>query len=157
MKDHRDTGSLANLLALWGFVDDSTFLTKAGAVGVAFRLHGVDDDCLDHEQRRAVTVRFEQALRQLDESCRVYQYFFKDLAQPVELSPASQPVVREALRRRESYLEGKTGNLFAIESFLVVIVRRRSSRLRAESDRIVVIAGYFGRPTAIGDRHRGRH
>ena len=121
VKDHRDTGSLANLLALWGFVDDHTFLTKAGAVGVAFRLHGVDDDCLDHEQRRTISLRFEQALRQLDETCRVYQYFFKDLAQPVTLPATSNPVVGDALRRREAYLATKSSNLFEIQSFVVVV------------------------------------
>jgi len=40
LRDYRDAGSVNNLLALWGFVDDSTFLTKAGHVGVVYRLGG---------------------------------------------------------------------------------------------------------------------
>ena len=43
-----------SLLALWGFVDETTFLTKAGHVGVVYRLQGVDYECLDHPQRRAI-------------------------------------------------------------------------------------------------------
>src|SRR5471030_2042374 len=34
LKDFRETGALNSLIALWGFVDETTFLTKAGAVGV---------------------------------------------------------------------------------------------------------------------------
>lgn len=73
LRDHRDAGSLNSLLAPWAFVDDGTFLTKAGHLGVVYRLAGVDYECLDQAQRRDVVHRFEAALRQLDESCRVYQ------------------------------------------------------------------------------------
>ena len=30
LRDYHDAGSVNSLLALWGFVDDTTFLTKAG-------------------------------------------------------------------------------------------------------------------------------
>ena len=33
LRDYDDAGSLNSLIALWGFVDDYTFLTKAGHVG----------------------------------------------------------------------------------------------------------------------------
>ena len=82
LKDYRDTGSLASALALWGFVDEHTFLTKAGAVGVVYRIAGADVECLDHPERQAVARRFEQALRQLDETCRLYEYLIKRPAAP---------------------------------------------------------------------------
>ena len=74
LRDYENAGSLNSLIALWGFVDDSTFLTKAGHLGVVYRLAGVDFECLDQAQRRDVVHRYEAALRGLDESCRVYQY-----------------------------------------------------------------------------------
>ena len=37
LRDYQDAGSVNSLLALWGFVDDDTFLTKAGDVGVVCR------------------------------------------------------------------------------------------------------------------------
>jgi hypothetical protein len=46
-KDYRDIGSLNALIALWGFIDDHTFLAKTGALGVAYQVTGVDDECLD--------------------------------------------------------------------------------------------------------------
>ena len=66
LKDYAETGSLSSLLPFWGFVDDHTFLTKGGAVGVVYRLRGADVECLDHLERGVVARRFEQALRQLD-------------------------------------------------------------------------------------------
>jgi hypothetical protein len=42
LKDHRAAGTVSGLLALWGFVDDHAFLTKAGALGVVYRLEGAD-------------------------------------------------------------------------------------------------------------------
>ena len=42
LKDYREAGGLNALIALWGFVDDAAFLTKSGAVGLVFRMTGVD-------------------------------------------------------------------------------------------------------------------
>lgn len=128
LRDHRDTGSLASLLSLWGFVDERTFLTKAGAVGVVFRLRPVDDDCLDHAERRAVTLRFEQALRQLDESFRVYQYLFKRPAPALPTSSHVHPLVDEALRLRAGYFASKADALFEIDSYVVVLYEGWTAR-----------------------------
>ena len=82
LRDYRDAGSVNGLLALWGFVDDTTFLTKAGHVGVVYRVRGVDYEGLSHPQRQALAHRFEAALRLLDEHCRVYQYLLKRTVGP---------------------------------------------------------------------------
>jgi hypothetical protein len=63
LHDYQDAGSVNSLIALWGFVDDQTFLTKAGHVGVVFQLKGVDYECLDLDNRRDIVHRFEAALR----------------------------------------------------------------------------------------------
>ena len=38
LRDYREAGSVNSLLALCGFVDDTMFLTKAGHVGVVYRV-----------------------------------------------------------------------------------------------------------------------
>ena len=58
---------MSDLIPLYGFVDDGVFLTKGGALGVVLRLDGVDYECLEPQQREAVTTRFEVALRVWDE------------------------------------------------------------------------------------------
>src|SRR6266550_953816 len=62
LRDYREAGSVNGLLALWGFVDDTTFLTKAGHVGVVYRVRGVDYEGLSHGQRQTLAHRFEAAL-----------------------------------------------------------------------------------------------
>src|SRR6202521_1034140 len=121
LKDFRETGALNSLIAGWGFVDDTTFLTKAGAVGVLYRLEGVDFECLDHPQRQAIARQFEQALRQLDESFRVYQYVIKRPAGAIVATGHPQPVVNEALQRRAAYLTSKADSLFELDLFLVIV------------------------------------
>ena len=51
-RDYREAGALNEQIALWGFVDDSTFVTKAGDVGVVFEMKGPDPTALTHEQRQ---------------------------------------------------------------------------------------------------------
>ena len=81
-RDYDAAGSVNALLALWAFVDDSTFVTKAGDVGLVYRLYGQDYEGLDHAQRRHVVHQFEAALRLLDERSRVYQYLLQTAGSP---------------------------------------------------------------------------
>ena len=92
LRDYRDAGSVNGLLALWGFVDDTTFLTKAGHVGVVFRVRGVDYEGVAHPQRQALAHRFEAALRLLDDRCRVYQYLLKRTVAPFVAAACPQPI-----------------------------------------------------------------
>ena len=124
LRDYRDAGAVNELLAVWGFVDEGTFLTKAGHVGLAYRLRGVDMDGLTHAQRRAVTHRMEAGLRLLDESVRVYQYLIKRRTEPFVAPPCSEPVARQALARRAAYLNGRRAELHEYSQFLVLVYVR---------------------------------
>lgn len=136
LRDYKDAGSVNSLLALWGFVDDTTFLTKAGHLGVVYRLAGVDFECLTQPQRRDVVHQFEAALRLLDDSCRVYQYLCKRRLDPIETAPCRHPIVAEAIERRADYLNGRRDELFELELYLVLVYEglqlrgRTSTRLR---------------------------
>jgi type IV secretion system protein VirB4 len=80
-------GSANELMAPWGFVDDSTFITKTGGVGLVYRVAGLDYEGLTLEQRAYYTHRYEAALRLLDERFRVYQYLLKRQADDVHGRP----------------------------------------------------------------------
>ena len=121
LKDYREAGSVNALIALWGFVDDATFITKSGALGLVYRVRGVDYECLDHPERAAIAHRFEQALKQLDETFRVYQYLIKRASRPLTSAAHSQPIVNEALQRRSAYLVSKADTLFELDLYLVVL------------------------------------
>lgn len=135
LRDYRDAGSVNGLLALWGFVDDTTFLTKAGHVGVVYRVRGVDYEGLSHPQRQALAHRFEAALRLLDEHCRVYQYLLKRTVGPFFAAPCQTPIASEAIQRRAAYLNGRREDLYDLSLYLVLLyeaphVVRRSTELQ---------------------------
>ena len=67
LKDYREAGTLSGMIALWGFVSDTVFLTKAGAVGVAYRLTPPDTECMDPADRSASAARLTQVLKRLSE------------------------------------------------------------------------------------------
>jgi type IV secretion system protein VirB4 len=120
-RDFEAAGSVNRLLAVWGFVDDQTFLTKAGHVGLVYHLAGADAECLDQAQRRDVVHRFEAALRLLDESCRVYQYVCKRRIEPIVAAPCDQPIAHDAIQRRATYLNTRLTELYEIDLFLVLV------------------------------------
>jgi type IV secretion system protein VirB4 len=134
LRDYHDAGSVNGLLSLWGFVDESTFLTKAGHVGLVFRLRGVDYEGLSHPQRQALVHRFEAGLRLLDERCRVYQYLLKRTVAPFAAETCPQPIANEAIQRRVRYLNGRRQELYDLSLYLVLVyeaphVLRRSTSL----------------------------
>jgi type IV secretion system protein VirB4 len=130
LKDYREAGAVNGLIDLWGFVDETTFLTKAGAVGQVYRLHGVNAECLDPVERRQIVHRFARALRPLDESLRIPQYVIKRPAAPIAYASHLHPVVDGALQRRAAYFAAKADALFDLDLYLVVLSERWASRRR---------------------------
>jgi type IV secretion/conjugal transfer VirB4 family ATPase len=125
LRDYEDAGSVNGLIGIWGFVDDVTFLTKAGHVGVVYRLKGIDYEGLSHAQRRTLVHRFEAALRLLDEHCRVYQYLLKRTIDPVVSSICPSPVANEAIQRRATYLNSRRNDLYSAALYLVLLYEPR--------------------------------
>ena len=105
LRDYKDAGSVNSLISLWGFIDDAAFLTKAGHVGIAYRLRGIDYEGLTHAQSAAIVHRLEAALRLLDEHWHVYQYVVKRTIPPVTAATCSQPVANDAIQERVAYLK----------------------------------------------------
>src|SRR5688572_7398418 len=135
LRDYREAGSVNGLLALWGFVDDTTFLTKSGHVGIVYQIRGVDYEGLSHSQRQAIAHRFEAALRLLDEHCRVYEYLLKRTVEPFVSAPCEQPIAHEAIQRRATHLNARRHELYDLSLYLVLLyeaphVVRRSTELR---------------------------
>lgn len=121
LREYRAAGSLNALLAPSGFVDDTTFVTKGGHVGVVYRLRGIDYEGLDHAQRGEVAHRFASALRLLDDAHRVYVYALKKRIEPLTMPPCTHPLAREAIERRIAYLNSRRTALYEIDLFLVLL------------------------------------
>ena len=151
-RDYREAGALNELIAIWGFVDDATFLTKAGDVGLVFELKGPDPTALTYDERQRITHQFESALRQLNERVRVYQYFVKERVQAFAAPSAARAVAAESFQRRASYLNDRRSQLFTVRQFMVLVLEhdRLSTIQRSFSD-------FFRRPIqAIRERLSSR-
>src|SRR5688572_9003001 len=133
VRDHKDSGSVNNLVAIWGFVDDHTFITKAGHLGLVYRVSGVDYECLDQSQRRDIVHRFEASLRLLDESCRVYQYLCKRRIDPIPSAKCSPPVVDEAIRRHVEHVNARGDELYEVALYLVLVYEGFRARSRTST------------------------
>lgn len=125
-RDYREASAVNELISLWGFVDDSTFLTKAGDVGVVFEMKGPDATALTHDDRQRVAHQFESALRLLSEQVCVYQYFIKEQVQPFLPAVARRAVASESFQRRAAFLNDRCSRLFRIRQYLVVLLERDS-------------------------------
>ena len=121
LRDYTEAGAVNAQIALWGFVDEHTFLTKAGHVGLVYRLRGRDAEGLTHDQRRAFCHQMEAALRLLDDRCRLYQYVLKTEARSFDAPTCSRAVAQEALARRADFLNARRAGLFTIDHYLVLI------------------------------------
>lgn len=121
LRDYADAGAINAQIALWGFVDEQTFLTKAGHVGLVYRLRGPDVEGYTHEQRRSIVHQMESALRLLDTRCRLYQYVLKQRVAPFVAEPCERPIAREACVRRADFLNAHRDRLFTLDHFLVLM------------------------------------
>lgn len=120
-RDYQESGAINSLIALWGFLDDSTFVTKTGSVGVVFQMKGPDAEALTHEQRQRVTHQFEAGLRLVDEKTRVYQYLLKRHVGVFAVTDCSRAVAQETFQRRADYLNGRREQLFQVDQYLVLL------------------------------------
>jgi type IV secretion system protein TrbE len=133
VKDYQDAGSVSGLIALWGFVRDAVFLTKAGAVGVAYRLSPPDSECLDTTSRVAMTARVAQVLRHLGDEYRLYIYLLKRPVQPPAPAPHPSAVLRAAFNERAEFISSASHGFYACEHYLVLLHEGLSRRQPAMS------------------------
>src|SRR6267142_4166816 len=121
-KNYEETGSLNELVSLYGFIDDHVFLTKTGALGVVLEVRGVDYECLDGSGLDHLTKRLESALKLFDENYRVYQYLFKKNNEIIPYRLYANPVVNAAIQNRIVHLQSRADNLFSLSICFVVLL-----------------------------------
>ena len=121
LKDYREAGTLSGMIALWGFVSDTVFLTKAGAVGVAYRLTPPDTECMDPADRSASAARLTQVLKRLSERVHLYMYLLKRPVSPPPPRPHANPLVNAALKERAAFIAGAGGRFYACEHYMVLL------------------------------------
>jgi type IV secretory pathway VirB4 component len=77
IKPWSEAGSLNSNINLYGFWDETTFLTKSGDLGMVLKVCGVDFESLDQAGQEFAVKRLEAALKSFGPGFHIYQYLFK--------------------------------------------------------------------------------
>ncbi len=118
----QDAGACADKIALLRFIDDITFETKLGDLGMILSLSGIDPDCRTDEVLNAFTRRYESAMRLFDDRFRVYSYIVKRSgATPPYREHYPTYAATAAVQRRVKALEARSASIYEIKLYLAVL------------------------------------
>ena len=124
----REAAALSDHINLYGFWNQTVFLTKSGDVGMVLRLSGVDYESLDHAEQEYAIKRLESALKAFGPGFHVYQYLFKQNRPEIPFAHSKDPVVEAAIDQRRQFFESKRDRLFQIEIFYCIVLEGAQSK-----------------------------
>src|ERR1700745_3264416 len=149
--EYRAAGALHTLIQVCSFLDEHTFLTKSGDLGVVFRIEGIDYEGRDKAELDAFARRFERALRGLSEDFRLYQYLLKRADPHIPFRRYGDgEVVDRAIQGRIQFLRSKADSLYSLELYFVLLYQgvqpalRESWRQRLAQPRTTLTAWFSG-------------
>jgi type IV secretion/conjugal transfer VirB4 family ATPase len=128
IKPWKESAALCDHINLYGFWNDTTFLTKSGDLGVVLAVTGVDYESLDRGDQEYAVKRLEAALKCFGPGFHVYQYLFKTNRPEVPFARYEDPVVQTAVDQRQRFFEEKADRLFQIEIFYCVLLEGSRSK-----------------------------
>src|SRR5215831_14279780 len=128
IKPWKESAALNAHINLYGFWNDTTFLTKSGDVGMVLRNTGVDYESLDRSEQEYAVKRLEAALKTFGPGFHVYQYLFKSNRPDIPFATYDDPVVQAAIDQRRKFFEAKRDQLYQIEIFYCVLLEGHRSK-----------------------------
>jgi type IV secretion system protein TrbE len=128
IKPWKESDALAAHVNLYGFWNDSVFLTKSGDLGMVLSVAGVDYESLDYDAQDRSVKRLESALKNFEPGFRVYQYLFKTNRPEIPFSEYKHPVVQTGQDRRKQLFEEKADRLFEVEIYYSILIEGSRSK-----------------------------
>ena len=93
IKPWKDSACLNDHINLYGFWNETAFLTKSGYVGMVLSVPGVDYESLDRSEQEYAVKRLEAALKAFGPGFHVYQYLFKSNRPDIPFARYDDPIV----------------------------------------------------------------
>jgi type IV secretion system protein VirB4 len=128
IKPWSDAAAFCDHINLYGFWNETTFLTKSGDLGVVLRVTGVDYESLDHGDQEYTVKRLEAALKNFDAGFHVYQYLFKTNRPDIPFARYDEPIVQTMQDRRQQHFREKADRLFEIEIYYSILLEGSQSK-----------------------------
>ncbi|HTV55039.1 MAG TPA: hypothetical protein VMI06_08985, partial [Terriglobia bacterium] len=128
VKPWKDAAAFGDHINLYGFWNETAFLTKSGDLGMVLRVRGVDYESLDYGEQEYAVKRLEAALKNFGPGFHVYQYLFKTNNPEILFADYGNPIVQTGQDRRQQLFREKADRLFEIEIYYCVIVEGARSK-----------------------------
>ncbi len=128
IKPWKDADSLNSHINLYGFWNETAFLTKSGDLGMVLSIPGVDYESLDHASQEYAVKRIEAALKSFGPGFHVYQYLFKSNRPEIPFASYDDPVVQAAIDQRRQFFESRRDRLYQIEIFYCIVLEGARSK-----------------------------
>ena len=128
IKPWKDSAALNDHINLYGFWNETTFLTKSGDVGMVLNVPGVDYESLDRSEQEYAVKRLESALKAFGPGFQVYQYLFKSNCPAIPFAEYDDPVVAAAIDQRRKFFEAKRERLYQVEIFYCIMLEGSRSK-----------------------------
>jgi type IV secretory pathway VirB4 component len=125
IKPWKESACLNDHINLYGFWNETTFLTKSGDLGMVLSVPGVDYESLDRSEQEYAVKRLEAALKAFGPGFHVYQYLFKSNRPDIPFAKYDDPIVAAAIEQRRKFFEAKRDHLYQVEIFYCIRARRR--------------------------------
>ena len=113
---------------LYGFWNETAFLTKSGDLGMILSVPGVDYESLDRSEQEYAVKRLEAALKAFGPGFHVYQYLFKSNRPDIPFATYDDPIVQAAIDQRRKFFEAKRDHLYQVEIFYCILLEGARSK-----------------------------
>ena len=128
IKPWKESASLNDHINLYGFWNETAFLTKSGDVGMVLSAPGVDYESLDQAEQEYAVKRLEAALKAFGPGYHVYQYLFKSNRPEIPFANYADPIVEAAIDQRRQFFERKRDHLYQVEIFYAIVLEGPRSK-----------------------------
>jgi type IV secretion system protein VirB4 len=128
IKPWKDSACLNDHINLYGFWNETAFLTKSGDVGMILSVPGVDYESLDRSEQEYTVKRLESALKTFGPGFHVYQYLFKSNRPDIPFARYDDPIVEAAIEQRRKFFEAKRDHLYRVEIFYCILLEGARSK-----------------------------
>jgi type IV secretion/conjugal transfer VirB4 family ATPase len=124
----KEADALSAHINLYGFWNETAFLTKSGDLGMVLSVAGVDYESLDNDEQQYAVKRLESALKAFGEGFHVYQYLFKTNRPEIPFARYDDELIDAAIDQRRQYFESKRDRLYEVELFYVIVLEGARSK-----------------------------
>src|SRR6266702_1164848 len=128
IKPWKESAALNDHVNLYGFWNETAFLTKSGDLGMILSVPGVDYESLDRSQQEYAVKRLEAALKAFSPGFHVYQYLFKSNRPDIPFAKYDDPIVEAAIDQRRKFFEAKRDHLYQVEIFYCILLEGARSK-----------------------------